>query len=94
MPYIKPEDRQKFNDSAKDIADKATCAGDLNFALTVIIHSYIQKKGLNYANCNEVIGMIEACKTEFYRKVVAPYEDLKVDQNGDVNIITNIPKVY
>lgn len=94
MPYIKQQDREKFNSSAKDIADKASCAGDLNYALTVIIQSYIEKKGLNYANCNEIVGMLDCCKMEFYRKIVAPYEEKKINENGDVSIITNVPKGY
>lgn len=87
MPYIKPENRQQFNDSAKDIAEKATCAGDLNYAITVILHSYLKKKGINYANINEISGMLNCCGAEFYRKIAAPYEDIKITQNGDVGII-------
>lgn len=31
----------------------------------------------------DVIGTIECVKLEFYRRVVAPYEDKKAEQNGD-----------
>ena len=88
MPYIKKADRPKFITSALDIAEKAECAGDLNYAITVILHSYLKRKGVKYANVNELIGMMECCKLELYRKVGAPYEDLKVMQNGDVEVLT------
>lgn len=87
MPYIKKENRDKFDIPAKEIAEKADVAGDLNYAITVLIQSYIKKKGLNYANLNEVIGMLECCKIEFYRKIVSEYEDLKAISNGDVNLL-------
>ncbi len=89
MPYIKKDDRPKFNAAATEIAGKAECAGDLNYAITVILHSYLKRKGVKYANVNELIGMMECCKLELYRKIGAPYEDLKVTQNGDVEVLTH-----
>ncbi len=38
----------------------------------------------NYDNYNTVIGVLESMKLEMYRRTVAPYEDLKVQENGDV----------
>ena len=32
----------------------------------------------------EVLGAVEAAKMEYYRRVVAPYEDVKIVENGDV----------
>jgi predicted DNA-binding protein with PD1-like motif len=69
------------------LAHDAENAGDLNFILTSIIHTYLKKKGIKYANINEVIGMLECCKLELYRKIAAPYEDIKIQENGDVLII-------
>jgi predicted DNA-binding protein with PD1-like motif len=88
MPYIKKEDRPKFEEDAKNIAMKAKCAGDLNYAITVILHSYLKRNGVKYANVNELIGMMECCKMELYRKIGAPYEDLKITQNGDVEVLS------
>lgn len=86
MPYIKPQDRIKFDSHAIEIAKLAECAGDLNYAITIILQSYLKKKGLKYANCNELMGMMECCQNEFYRRVVAPYEDSCIARNGDVII--------
>lgn len=96
MPYIKKEDRDKFNiptnhlpshggvDPLKRIGEVAECAGDLNFAITVILKHYLEQKGENYATHNEIMGMLESCKQEWYRRQVGPYENTKIDQNGDV----------
>lgn len=90
MPYIKQEDRQKFDESIKDISSKVECAGDLNYVFTAILHHYINKKGLRYATLNEVHGMLDCCNKELYRKITGPYENLAIDKNGDMNII-NMP---
>ena len=31
-----------------------------------------------------LIGVLECAKLELYRRVAAPYEDDKIDENGDV----------
>jgi hypothetical protein len=31
-----------------------------------------------------VIGALENCKMELYRRKIAPYEDIKIEENGDV----------
>jgi hypothetical protein len=86
MPYIKQENRPKFKTKAKDLGQLADCAGDLNYIITEMVHEYIRKKGKNYATINEVVGMMECCKLELYRKIAAPYENLKVVENGDVGL--------
>jgi hypothetical protein len=33
---------------------------------------------------NDVMGAFTGAQAEFYRRDVAPYEDAKIQQNGDV----------
>jgi hypothetical protein len=94
MPYIKQEDRQKFNmfmgenkfkiDFLKKVGEKCDNAGDLNYAITMILKHYLEKKGECYATHNEIVGMLECCKQEWIRRQVSPYEDEKIKENGDV----------
>jgi len=37
-----------------------------------------------YFNYKRAVGMVECVKQEFYRVVVAPYEDEKREQHGDI----------
>lgn len=37
-----------------------------------------------YADYAEVLAAFEAAKLEFYRRHVAPYENLAIQRNGDV----------
>lgn len=95
MPYIKKEDRSKFLVDSKggfiellsEVGFKCDNAGELNYAFTLIAQEYLNKKGLKYQNINDIIGALEGCKLELYRRFAAPYEDEKIQQNGDVNIL-------
>ena len=78
MPYIKKEDRVRV------LKEAPTTGGELNFAVSDLIDHYIRENGLRYKTIEEVIGALEGAKYEFQRKVVAPYEDLKAHQNGEV----------
>ncbi len=91
MPYIKQEDRPIFKTDAQELGKRAECAGDLNYIVTEMVHAYLKNKSLNYANINEVIGMLECCKLELYRRIAAPYEDSKAVKNGDVGLHDCLP---
>lgn len=80
MPYIKPEDRKKFNlDSLNPES-----AGELNYIISELCGRYVHAKGLSYSVGNEVVGALECAKQEFYRRVLVPYEEIKMAENGDV----------
>lgn len=83
MPYIKQEERRKFDDAINNL-QLPSDAGELNYLLTFICDAYLQTKSKKYANINEVIGVLECAKQEFYRRVAGPYEDIKIGENGDV----------
>lgn len=97
MPYIKQDDRKKFTiptaevpinksiDTLEWIGENSDNAGDLNYAITMILKAYMDTKDReSYATHNEIIGMLDCCKQEWYRRQVAPYEDKKIEENGDV----------
>jgi len=79
MPYINKGKRWGIADG-----DCPETAGELNYALTVICHQYWRQNGENYQAFNDIIGALEGCKMELYRRRVAPYEDKKIEENGDV----------
>lgn len=83
MPYITKMDRSDIDDGASP-----ETAGELNYLITTLVDDFLLDKGKSYASINEAIGALECCKLELYRRVAAPYEDEKIDQNGDVyNVI-------
>jgi len=50
----------------------------------MICKDYIVDNGMCYQTFNDIIGALEGCKQEFYRRMVAPYEEQKIQANGDV----------
>ena len=79
MPYITQERRD-----AIDNLEIPRDAGELNYLLTSICFEYIVNRTRNYQAINDVVGALEGCKLEFYRRLAAPYEDRKIIENGDV----------
>jgi hypothetical protein len=77
MPYIKKEQR------TRDTLEAPGTAGELNYAITDLIQFYWTLHR-NYQGINDIVGALEGAKLEFYRRVVAPYEDIKIKENGDV----------
>jgi hypothetical protein len=82
MPYIRPEQRQLF--TALDTLTPPIDSGEMNYCITRLIHLYIHHNGRRYKQMNDVVGALECAKQEFLRRVVGPYEDEKIKENGDV----------
>lgn len=60
-------------------------AGIANYLITKIVAKLILRgKYKNYNRINSAIGVLECTKMELYRRVAAPYEDLAIAKNGDI----------
>ena len=90
MPYIKPEDRAKFHlhadHGAEGIKLVAENAGELQYCIALLIMAYLARKpdDYRYQDLNDVMGALAGAQMEFYRRVVASYENDKREDNGDV----------
>lgn len=87
MPYIKMEDRGKYDEVLGELISTLKSLpveridGELNYVITRILK---ESYPLRYFNLNRAMGVLECVKLEFYRRVVAPYEDIKIKESGDV----------
>jgi len=86
MPYIKQEKRKEIDPLLQNIFPILKEKGDYNYVITTIIHNYIKDNGLRYSTLNDSIGIVECVKQELYRMIVSPYEDIKIKENGEINI--------
>ena len=91
MPYIKQYDRAKFKnfldsfDALIITQCKGTLSpGEMNFLFTSMILTYLKYSGINYIQINQMMGILENVKQEFYRRVAVPYEENKIKESGDV----------
>lgn len=90
MPYIKKEQRETLDKQITELAaaiekqhtDVDLDPGILNYVVTKLILDLNFRR--NYKNFNAVVGALECCKLELYRRGIAPYEDKKIQENGDV----------
>ena len=93
MPYIKKEDRKDYDDLITEIIgrllfkgpkDTSTAVvGDVNYVISSIIWRLFEEK-VSYTNGNNLVGVLECVKQEFYRRKLLEYEDEKIKENGDL----------
>jgi len=86
MPYIKLEDRTP--DMVKSISclvNEIKNKGDLNYTICQLTAELILKTGgMGYTNVSNWIDGIHGAERELTRRLLNPYEDLKIEENGDV----------
>jgi len=87
MPYIKSEDRPAIDEKIEELVTYLQSRpienqdGDLNYAVSRIIHELYPAK---YFHFNRALGVLSAIQLELYRRKIAPYEDEKITENGDI----------
>ena len=93
MPYIEQSRRDVYEESInnivnemfrKSVTDENAVSGELNYIIFSIMKRYVKAKGKRYFRMQNLLGALDCCSKEFYRKVVAPYEDEAIEKNGDV----------
>lgn len=101
MPYILPQDRAFLDKEIDALAEKITesskCsemyfAGLLNYSITKLIGLVIVKLfgKINYGLIATITGVLKNVESEFYRRMVAPYENKKRQENGDIDTYKEI----
>jgi hypothetical protein len=84
MPYIRKEKREKFSKVIEALRNaQPENAAELNYLFSMIAAGYT-KADFTYQRINDVIGALEGCKQEIYRRQAAPYEDKSIVNNGDL----------
>lgn len=90
MPYIKKVSRDKYDDLIDEITLIATESGrvmdgDINYIITkILLDTIATYDGKSYYSIERAVGCLECVKLELYRRLAAPYEDMKKDEEGDV----------
>jgi hypothetical protein len=96
MPYIKQNERAELDElidalttrikgttaNTLDADAHGFIAGRLNYAVTRIVVNLLGP--VKYWKIALYAGVLSNIASEFYRKLAAPYEDLKIAENGDV----------
>jgi len=87
MPYIPQDERGDLDELARALTTNLMSGnfrGKLNYFISSVAQGLIEANGVSYSFINDFIGVLECCKLELYRRVASPYEDQKIEENGDV----------
>jgi hypothetical protein len=84
MPYIKLMKRVPMEVHLNGLATHLTNGGDMNYCFSMLCKHFIETFGESYANYSTCISSLECAKLELYRRKIAPYEDQKIEENGDI----------
>lgn len=84
MPYITQNNRDAIDPALNRVAQVTTNGGELNYVISTIVATYVRKNGLRYQNISDVLGALNGAIGEFNRRVVDPYEQQKMLENGDL----------
>jgi len=84
MPYIEQTKRVNLDPALNMLATFVSNGGDLNYCFSMMCKHFIECHGESYQNYAVCISSLEAAKLELYRRKVAPYEDKKIEENGDI----------
>lgn len=84
MPYITQDRRTIFDKHLEALAADVKTEGELNYCIYKLACLIARDLGPGYANYARCTSAMEHAKLEFYRKKLAPYEDEKIVENGDI----------
>ena len=90
MPYIKDKDKLEMNDAINDLLMFIRSKGDLNYAISELVGKLIVSTGISYTNMSEKIDAVHDAECELRRRLLDPYEDKKIIENGDVTSFKSI----
>lgn len=84
MPYIKPERRELFDRHLEACAEEIGTEGELNYCIYKLSSLLLARLGTRYDTLSLCSSAMEHAKLEWYRRKVAPYEDIKIGDYGDI----------
>ena len=92
MPYIKPEDRPQYNVIIDGLAHRLRIGGGgdrairghVNYVITEIVLCALKPGGgWGYHSLSDCVSVLKDAAAEIERRLLAPYEDRKIQENGD-----------
>ena len=84
MPYIPDKEKHEMADYIDDVVKFIESKGDLNYAICELVGKVILNDGISYTKMSEKIDAVHDAEAELRRRLLDPYENLKITENGDV----------
>jgi hypothetical protein len=92
MPYITSDGKTIHKaDAIACLVDEINDKGNLNFVICELVGKLILKDNkISYTNMSNWIGGVRDAEDELRRRLLHPYEDNKIIQNGDLSSFAEI----
>jgi len=84
MPYIKPQDRIKF-DVVLERLPEIKVKGELEYCIFKLMKKYMVNKEWRYSTLHDTSYAAHHCGDEFRRRFLDTRENEAIEQNGDVD---------
>ena len=83
MPYVNLQSRNHFEELGIPVPRNG---GELQYLIAEMIYQMLvnQESPVRYKDLESIMGALAGAQQEFYREVVAVYEDYKLQENGSV----------
>jgi len=83
MPYIRQNDRKKFDDVLKQLPDFEV-KGELEYCIYWLMKKYMSTRDFRYSNLHDCVYAAIHCGDEFRRLYLDVRENQARESNGDV----------
>jgi hypothetical protein len=85
MPYIRSEFREMMKPHLHGLLPCIVSVGDLCYVIYYLMLCFA-KRGGNFLSISGAISAAQCAILELYRREASPYEDLKIEENGDIEV--------
>ena len=90
MPYLTNNDKEEIKQSVDYLSDTLSnkkiesFVWYINYLNFIFVKRWVSKNGKKYFVFAAIVGTLICCIFEIYRRLIASYEDSKIQSNGDV----------
>jgi len=87
MPYIAKHRRKDLDElPLKEAGHKCMSVGELCYCIYMLMIQYARENGRSFTIFSSCTTAARHAIAEFDRKIVNPYEDEKIHENGDIRL--------
>ena len=83
MPHIPSDDKPNLNGLISELSFRIETKGELNYTISMLVDNFVKDKGEKYDTLCDGMGTFIGALLEYYRLVVAKYEDGAIERNGN-----------
>lgn len=94
MPHIQEAQKPQIDIRVETLSRYVETKGQLNYAISKLLEAYVLRKGVNYDTLDEARAQAHGAAVEFERLILGPYEDKKIEENGNAYSEDLLRKVH